>query len=872
MDYRQTPIIPFSGPCLKCGLYANCQSGKMPGEGSEAPLVLFVGEAPGETEDRYNRPFIGKTGQLLRSTLEDLNFDLTTVRFTNAVRCRPPNNRTPTVRETNYCKGYLDEEIALYKPKVIVLLGNAPLKAVLNEKGITAWNGTVIKRGEVTYIPAFHPSFIIRQGIQGESLDNWLIALMNAKAASEGTVTAIDYTITIPETLQELDEHIDRLIAIHLRTGINIAYDVETRWLHPERDGNVITLFSLAVGDEAVVVPLYHRESWFKDCADEVLARLNFVLRSYPVTGHHVRYDQKVTRVLLGIDFVPAGDTMNISRLLRANEKSHGLKRLAAIELNMYDYDKEVDDYKKAHPEADPKKEGGDFGLVPLSLLLSYCGLDTIACSLIEQKLLPQLTTAQSVLYHQLIQPASDTLGRMEENGIFVDRVLAKRYTTIYKAARERYYRELATDPDVAWYIEHKLKENKKFKFNPASDFQMRDIIFGAKDYKPLHYTETGLPSVSWDSIKEYKDKEPFFPTFRMWNLMNDMLSKYLEPPVNGEWFFGADDRCRVNYNLGGASSGRLSSSDPTNLQNIPTMEKEYGTLLMYKPIKNIFTASSWAVAPTGRKPADPEWKPLHPYKDHPFPVSRGRLVNIDYNGQELRVMASIANVPGMIQAFNDDRDIHSFVTALLFHIPELKVKKEYNHLRYRAKWVNWTLLFGGDEYTLYNLYGLGLEEAKELMKAYYAAFPEVLEFQKTTKRFIAQNGYVESVMGRRLKLHYTTPEDRKKRPTYYAKDMRTGINFPIQGPASDLLQLAMRIIQDKLIKENYRAVLVNTVHDSLTLDAPIDEVDNVIQIGTTIMESLPILRPTYFPDIDLSWLRVDLKAEAEASIYYGNK
>lgn len=886
-DYRSTPIEPFTGDCLKCGLYAGCHSGKMPGEGSDHPIILFVGEAPGETEDNSNRVFVGSTGKLLKSVAEQVGIDLSQCRFTNTVRCRPPNNRTPKANEIKYCSKFLQDEIAQVKPKVIVLLGGVPLKSVLNETGITAWNGTVIKRDGISYVPAFHPSYIMRQGIQGESLDNWLRALMNAKTASEDGITDLDYNITVPETIEELDYHLDRLIAEHIRTGVNIAYDVETRWLYPEKPDNTILMFSLAVNNDALVVPLYHNESWFRDRAVEVLARLKFVLTAYPITGHNVRFDQRATRVLLGIDFKPAGDTLNISRLLNAHDTYHGLKRLAALHLNLYDYDKEVEDYQKAHPEADPSKPNGDFGKVPLSILLPYSGLDSIACSLIEQKLEPKLSDKQRILYHQLTQPVSSTLGRMEQNGFFVDRTLAERYATVYKAARARYYQQLIADDDVAWYIDHKTKEDKKFTFNPASDVQMREIIFGVKGYKVLGLTDTGLASVSWDEIKVYKDKEPFFPTFRMWSLLDDILSKYFNPPIQGTWFFGGDDRGRVNFNLGGASSGRLSSSKPTNFQNIPTREKEWGTLLMYKPVKNIFTASAWAdmVKLDGTKATDVKghfWSngawvdvpngPLHPYKQYDFPVKRGRLVMLDYNGQELRVMASIANVPGMIKAFNENRDIHSFVTSLLFHIREDLVKSQYNHLRYRAKWVNWTLLFGGDEYTLVNLYGLSLEEARAIIKAYYTAFPEVLAFQKAIKKFVAENGYVESIMGRRLKLHYTTPEDRLKRQAMYNKDMRTAINMPIQGPASDLLLMALNIIQDNLIKYGYRSLLVNTVHDSIVLDSPEDEVEPVTAMAVSVMESLPDLSKVYYPDIDLSWLRVNLKADADAAIWYGEK
>jgi len=876
MEYRQTIPQPIDGPCLKCQLHESCKSPKMLGMGSESPTWLFVGEAPGATEDKYNQPFIGRAGQLLKDTLVTLEFDLDQCRFTNAVRCRPEKNKTPPVRVINYCREFIEDEIERYNPKVVVMLGNVPLKSVLQETGITAFNGTVIQRSDRVYVPVFHPAYILRND-NTETMDKWLLALMAAQDAGNGVVNELEYTIEVPETLDELDEMMANIVHLHKETGHNIGYDVESKNKWPESKDNYVSMCSLAVGNYAMVIPLYHKESWFdrKTVSTQIVPKLAYILTNYPTTGHNIRFDQKMTKLHLGIDFQPAGDTLNLSRLVNAHDTWHGLKRLSAVLLNMYDYDKEVDEYIAEHPECNPNK-GGDFSLIPLDILIPYSGLDSINCSLIEQKLYPQLTEKQRNLYHQIIQPISHTLGRIESNGFLVDRRMALRHKTMYEAARQRYYVELTHDPDVAWYINYMSGEKPRWEYNPNSDVQMREVIFGVKGYTPIAYTKSGQPSVSWQVIKEYKDEEPFFETFRMWKLLNGVVSKYLRPPVDGDWFFGGDDRCRVNFNLGGASSGRLSSSDPTNLQNIPTSEKEYGTILHFKPIKNIFTASAWH-----------EGVPFSPYhllahlkelgdgsiEDYITYLTevRGRLLKFDFSGQELRVMASIANVPGMINAFNEGRDIHSFVTAMLFGLPEHLIKSHYNHMRYRAKWVNWTLLYGGNEFTLHRLYGLAQHEAKELMNKYYGAFPEILDFQKETKKFIRKHGYVESVLGRRLKLHYTTQQDKERNPGKYNKDLRTGINFPIQGVASDMMLMAMVIIQDQLDKFGLKSMLVNTVHDSVVLDTPIPEIDQVTGICVNAMENLPTLGNLYFPDIDLSWLKVNLKADVDIGKYYGS-
>jgi DNA polymerase-1 len=295
---------------------------------------------------------------------------------------------------------------------------------------------------------------------------------------------------------------------------------------------------------------------------------------------------------------------------------------------------------------------------------------------------------------------------------------------------------------------------------------------------------------------------------------------------------------------LHGTVTGRLSSSSP-NLQNIPTPEKEPGTLLEVLPIKNIFT---------------------HSFKG-------GCLMVLDYSGMELRVFASLANCKRMIQIHKSGRDFHSMVAIMaqehkdLDEITDDDIAKLDKAVRYRYKWTNWTLLYGGDEHTLSGTYDIPIDEAAETVRMYYNFFPEVLEFQRQCVQFAEDNGYIESVFGRREYLPYIN-DRRDKGQANQAK--RAAKNMPVQSTASDTLTMALPMIDAEMQKAGLKSLLVNTVHDSILLDVYPDEVDDVAALCKDVMENIAKYAKMYMPSIDFSWLRVPLKVDIEVGTHYG--
>jgi len=378
----------------------------------------------------------------------------------------------------------------------------------------------------------------------------------------------------------------------------------------------------------------------------------------------------------------------------------------------------------------------------------------------------------------------------------------------------------------------------------------VRDLLFDYKglDVSTVEATDTGLPSVSAGSLAPHRHTFPIIEQLRYYKLLNNMLSKYLSPPYNNEWQ-SDDGRVRSDFNMGKAKTGRITSSDP-NLQNIPTPEKEPGTLLEILPIKNIFT--------------------------HTFPG--GGLASIDYSGMELRIMACVAGVKNMLLAFKEEKDVHSMVGIFATqHIPLREITHEqinhfrenFNTVRYKYKWTNWTLLYGGSEYTLHNLYGIPLDEGKEIIDKYYTAFPEILDFHQYIKDFVMDNGYIESVFGRRLYLPYAQ-DLRPEVEGQHKKDIRTALNMPIQSAANDVLFAANAIINSEMKRYKMQSMLVNTVHDSLVYDYHPAELDDLVDLAVDVMENITVYAKDYFPHIDFSWLTCPLKADVEVGTHYG--
>ncbi|MEO1265356.1 MAG: DNA polymerase, partial [Pseudomonadota bacterium] len=291
-------------------------------------------------------------------------------------------------------------------------------------------------------------------------------------------------------------------------------------------------------------------------------------------------------------------------------------------------------------------------------------------------------------------------------------------------------------------------------------------------------------------------DARKLVNTMLEWRQLTKLRSTYtdaLPGHINAD-----SDRIHTSYALASTTTGRLASTDP-NLQNIPIRTSEG------REIRTAFVAR----------------------KGH-------KLISADYSQIELRVLAHIADIPQLKQAFDDGLDIHAMTASEMFDVP---VKDMPSEVRRRAKAINFGIIYGISAFGLANQLGISREEAGDYIRTYFERFPGIKDYMERTKKFAKDNGFVETIFGRRV--HY--PEINTKNPSARGFYERAAINAPIQGSAADIIRRAMvrmpRALDDAGL-EDVRMLL--QVHDELIFEVPEKSVKKTLGIVTKVMEDAP--------------------------------
>lgn len=272
--------------------------------------------------------------------------------------------------------------------------------------------------------------------------------------------------------------------------------------------------------------------------------------------------------------------------------------------------------------------------------------------------------------------------------------------------------------------------------------------------------------------------------------------------------------RVHTCFAMAATTTGRLSSSDP-NLQNIPIRTGEG------RKIRTAFVAT-----------------PGH------------KLVSADYSQIELRVLAHVADIPQLRQAFADGVDIHAMTASEMFGVPVDGMPSE---IRRRAKAINFGIIYGISAFGLANQLSIERSEAGDYIKRYFERFPGIRDYMENTKAFARENGYVETIFGRRA--HY--PDIRSSNPSMRAFNERASINAPIQGSAADIIRRAMVKMEPALEAAKLSARMLLQVHDELIFEVEDGEIERTIPVIISVMENAAM------PALDM---RVPLKVDARAA------
>ncbi|MEP9386690.1 DNA polymerase I [Mesorhizobium sp. KR9-304] len=561
-----------------------------------------------------------------------------------------------------------------------------------------------------------------------------------------------------------------------------VAFRTETTSLDPMLAEPVGFALAVKPGKSAYI-PVAHRSSAedllgggrveSQISLDETLAALKPLLtdRSVLKIGHNLKYDW-LTMHRAGIDVGPFDDTMLISYVLGAGAGSHDIAALAERWLG-----------HEMIPFKDVVGSGRNlvtFDLVDIERATTYATEGADIALRLWHVLKPRLAADGLVsVYERLERPLVPVLARMEERGISVDRQMLSRLSGEFAQ------RAAALEEDVY--------QAAGERFTIGSPKQLGDILFGKMGVPGGAKTKSGQWSTTAQRLEELAAEGYELPRRIVdWRQLTKLKSTYTD--ALPEYINPGTRRLHTSYALASTPTGRISSSEP-NLQNIPIRTGEG------RRIRTAF------IADPGNK-----------------------LVSADYSQIELRVLAHIAEIPQLRQAFADGIDIHAMTASEMFGVP---VEGMPADVRRRAKAINFGIIYGISAFGLANQLSIERSEAGDYIKKYFERFPGIRDYMESRKQMARDKGYVETIFGRRI--HY--PEIRSSNPSVRSFNERASINAPIQGSAADIIRRAMIRMDDALAAERLSARMLLQVHDELIFEVADDEVAATLPVVRSVME-----------------------------------
>ncbi|RWD30309.1 MAG: DNA polymerase I [Mesorhizobium sp.] len=572
-------------------------------------------------------------------------------------------------------------------------------------------------------------------------------------------------------------------VAEAMETGI-VAFDTETTSADPMQ-AELIGLSIATAPGRAAYVPFAHK-SGNGDLLGggvvenqipirEALGILKPLLEDKSVLKivQELKYDL-VVMSRHGIDVAPFDDTMLISYVLDAGTSGgHGMAALSERWLG--------------HSTIALKDLAGSgrsfvgFDQIDIDKATAYAAEHADVALRLWRVLKPRLAAKGLVsVYERLERPLVPVLARMEQRGISVDRQILSRLSG-----------ELAQG---AARLEDEIYQLVGERINIGSPKQLGDILFGRMGLPGGSKTKTGQWSTSAQLLEDLAAEGHELPRKIVdWRQLTKLKSTYTDALPG---FVHPDTkRVHTSYALAATTTGRLSSSDP-NLQNIPVRTIEG------RKIRTAF------IADKGNK-----------------------LVSADYSQIELRVLAHVAEIPQLKQAFADGADIHAITASEMFNVP---VEGMPSEIRRRAKAINFGIIYGISAFGLANQLSIPREEAGAYIKKYFERFPGIRDYIDATKAYAREYGFVETIFGRRI--HY--PEIRSSNPSVRAFNERASINARLQGTAADIIRRAMIRMDDALEKAKLSARMLLQVHDELVFETAEAEVEATIPVVRHVMEN----------------------------------
>jgi DNA polymerase-1 len=583
-------------------------------------------------------------------------------------------------------------------------------------------------------------------------------------------------------------EDLERWVAEAVTAGM-LAVDTETDSLDPMR-ANLVGVSLAIVPGRACYIPVRHdpvpnqgaldlggggeaKETRKPIPAATTLKLLKPLLEDPSILkiGHNIKFDMKVF-AQNGIEVGPVDDTLVLSFVLEGSSHGHGMDELAQLHLGHNTI--------KYEDVCGSGKNQITFDRVQLDKATDYAAEDAEVTLRLHRLFKPRLLAEHMVaVYETYDRPLIPVLTAMERAGIKVDR-------GELEAMSVEFGRRMVE-------LEAEIQKLAGMEFNVGSPKQLGEVLFeklGLQGGKKS--AKTGAYATGADVLEALAPQHELPKKVLDWRQISKLKSTYADALV--EEINPATGRVHTSYGLAGASTGRLSSSDP-NLQNIPIRTEEG------RRIRKAFVADKGHV-----------------------------LLSADYSQIELRLVAHVADIEGLKRAFEAGADIHAITASQVFGIP---VEGMDPMVRRRAKAINFGIIYGISAFGLANQLGIPQGEAKAYIDAYFARFPEIRTYMDATKAEARKQGFVLTPFGRKC----FTPGINDKNPAMRAFSERAAINAPIQGGAADIIKRAMIRLPPALAKAGLEATMLLQVHDELVFEVPNAEIDATTTLVKQVME-----------------------------------
>ena len=493
-------------------------------------------------------------------------------------------------------------------------------------------------------------------------------------------------------------------------------------------------------------------------------------------------YDIKKTLLALKWQGITI-DNLNFDTMVASYLLEYNIKEDISYLANILSYD--IPFYENIYGKKGKEKEP-DIDIIAKNCVLKAKFIYETK-SILEEKMIKENLNS---LFYDIEMPLITTLSEMEYNGVYVNKQILEEMGEEIKIKLE--------------LISQEIYNMSGCEFNISSPNQLGEILFEKLKLPHGKKGKTGY-STAVDVLKKLQGTHPIIDKIMDYRTLSKLYTTYIEGLINA---IMDDNKIHTIYNQTQTRTGRLSSLEP-NLQNIPT-RTDYGKL-----IRKAFVPSPNSI-----------------------------IISADYSQIELRLLAHIANIETLIEAFNNDMDIHTKTASDIFKVDPIAVTKQ---MRRTAKAVNFGIIYGISSYGLSENLGILPKEAKQIIDNYLNTYPGIKEYMDNTIKKAYQDGYVKTLFGR---IRYI-PELKNTNYMIRNSGERMALNTPIQGTSADIIKKAMIEIHKSLKENNLKSKMILQVHDELIFDALISEEEQLKKIIKEVMENTFKLKVPLKVDIE---------------------